>query len=134
MNDWWLSLHGLEETAASGEAEGLWLWLGEERFGLDGAAGDSVTLADAAGTTVYADLDGDGIIDHISSVHHDGGYDIFTADPHRAAWGLVAGTPENLPSGGGRTWGLPPNPTPEKGPVVPGENRGKPGWHRIERG
>ena len=134
MNDWWLSLHGLEDLAAAGEGGRLRLPLGDEHLELDGAAGDSVTLADPGGTTVYADLDGDGVVDHISSVHHDGGYDIFTADPHRAAWGLVAGEPGKPPPGGGSEWGLVPNATPEKGSESQGGHPGKAGWHRIERG
>lgn len=134
MNEWWAALHGLDGLSAAGEDDPLLLWLGGGQFELGGAVGDSVTLTDDNGTTVYADLDGDGVVDHISSVHHDGGYDIFTADPHRAAWGLVVDPPGNLAEDGNSGWGLPPNGTPEMGGEGQGLNKGNPGWHRIERG
>ncbi|QGU05694.1 DUF6802 family protein [Corynebacterium comes] len=134
MNEWWSSLHGLEDLTGAGDGDTLRLRLGGEQLELDGAVGDSVTLTDPGGTTVYADLDGDGVVDHISSVHQDGGYDVFTADPHRAAWGLVADVSGILPSDGGSEWGLPSDGTPEKGTAGRGENPGKAGWHRIERG
>lgn len=134
MNEWWLSLHGLDGIAPGGEGERLELRLGDGTLELDGVAGESVTLADPGGSTVYADLDGDGVVDHISSVHHDGGYEVFTADPHRAAWGLVADESGNLHSAGGSPWGLAPDTTPEKGPSGQGAGQGNAGWHRIERG
>lgn len=136
MNEWWSALHGLDglsDLSGAGE-DRLSLWLGEGQIELGGAVGDSVTLTDHNGTTVYADLDGDGVVDHISSVHHDGGYEIFTADPHRAAWGLVGVPPEDPAPDGNSGWGLPPNGTPEMGESDQGLNQGSSGWHRIERG
>lgn len=81
-----MDLHGLAGLA--GEGEGLRLYLGDQEWGVGGVAGDSVTLCDAEGMTVYADLDGDGDVDHISTVHGDGRFEVYSADPHRAVWGL----------------------------------------------
>ncbi|GAB3708625.1 hypothetical protein [Corynebacterium nasicanis] len=123
--------HGLEGLDGGGE---LRLELGDDQFLLAGEAGEAVTLADAGGTSVYADLDGDGIIDHISSVHADGGFDVFTADPHRAAWGLAVSDPGNPPREAAAAWGLAGEATPESVHATPGESPEKTGWHRIEHG
>ncbi|MDO5511245.1 hypothetical protein [Corynebacterium sp.] len=124
-------LHGLEALAGSGD---LRLELGDDQFHLEGEPGDAVTLADAEGMTVYADLDGDGIIDHISSVHADGGVDVFTTDPHRAAWGLAVPDPEVAPAVTPLSWGLADDTTPESGAGNPGTSLEKAGWHWIEHG
>ena len=121
--------HGLEGLDRGGD---LTLDLGDDQYLLEGVPGESVTLADAGGSTVYADLDGDGIIDHISSTHADGGYDVYTADPHRAAWGLPADG--NPPPGEPRTWGLTPGATPESVDPRPGISPEKAGWHWIDGG
>jgi hypothetical protein len=134
MNDLWLSLHGLGDLAGTGDGDRLHLQLGDASFDLGGVVGDCVTLSDDTGTTVYADLDGDGVVDHISSVHHDGRYDVFTADPHAAAWGLTADIPGKSATGEAARWGLAPGDTPERGDSVSGESRRNAGWHRIEGG
>lgn len=134
MTDIWLSLHGLGDPVGAGDGDRLHLQLGDELIELGGVEGDCVTLSDATGTTVYADLDGDGVVDHISSVHQDGGYDIYTADPHAAAWGLTADIPGKSAIDEAPGWGLVPDDTPEKGSGFSGESRGNAGWHRIERG
>ena len=123
--------HGLEGLDGTGD---LRLDLGDDHHLLEGDPGDTVTLADAGGTTVYADLDGDGVIDHISTVHADGGYDVFTADPHRAAWGLAVADPGSVRADEPAAWGLPPAVTPESGTLPPGKTWENAGWHRIERG
>lgn len=134
MNDIWLSLHGLEGLTGAGDGDRLHLQVGDELIELGGVEGDCVTLSDYTGTTVYADLDGDGVVDHISSVHHDGGYDVYTADPHAAAWGLAADIPGKSAIEEAPGWGLAPESTPERGDIPSGESRGNAGWHRIERG
>ena len=123
--------HGLEGLSGSG---GLRLDLEGEHHLLDGDPGDSVTLADGGGTTVYADLDGDGVVDHISSVHADGRYDIWTTDPHRAAWGLAVPEPVKPSSAEPPAWGLPPEATPESVASDQGVPVGKARWQRIGGG
>ena len=124
-------LHGLDGLDGIGD---LRLDLGDDQFHLEGGPGESVTLADAGGTTVYADLDGDGVVDHISSLHADGGFDVFTADPHRAAWGLAVPDPVRTPAEEPLSWGLDPETTPEKVTDGSGKTLEKAGWHRIEHG
>lgn len=134
MTDIWLSLHGLDDLTGADEGATLHLRLGDEQFELAGAEGDCVTLSDGTGMTVYADLDGDGVVDHISSVHHDGGYEVYTADPHAAAWGLASDIPGKSAIEEAPGWGLAPEATPERGSASSGESRSNAGWHRIERG
>lgn len=123
--------HGLEGLDGGGA---LHLDLGGEHHLLDGDPGDSVTLADSGGTTVYADLDGDGVIDHISSVHADGRYDIWTTDPHRAAWGLAVPEPVKSSSGEPLAWGLSAGVTPESVAANQGVSMEKARWRRIDGG
>ena len=124
-------IHGLEGLDGGGA---LRLDLGGEHHLLDGDPGDSVTLADVDGTTVYADLDGDGVIDHISSVHADGRYDIWTTDPHRAAWGLAVPEPVKPQSGEPLAWGLAGMVTPESVASNQGISGEKARWRRIDGG
>ncbi len=131
---WWLGLHGLDDPGGTGpDGDGLRLNLEGREWFLDGTAGDSVTLADAGGVTVYADLDGDGEIDHITTLHAGGGHEVWSADPHAAAWGLPAVNSENAGFEQGETWGLPPAGTPELGGSQDWQDQQKSGWWRIER-
>lgn len=126
--------HGLEGLNGLDGVGGLLLELGDDQFHLDGEPGDTVTLADAGGSTSYADLDGDGVIDHIASVHAAGDYDVFTTDPHRAAWGLATSTPHNPGSREVAAWGLPREITPEMRTPGVAESPENAGWHRIDGG
>ena len=121
--------HGLTGLDGGGE---LHLHLHGDHHVLDGAPGDSVTLADAGGTSVYADLDGDGVVDHISSVHADGHYDVWTADPHRASWGLTVAEPSNTSFTAPLAWGLAPLATPESVPGNQGNSPENTRWQRID--
>ena len=136
MEKWWLSLHGLEViTAGTPAGEGdLTLRIGEDEYALGAAGADSVTLSDSNGITIYADLDGDGEVDHISSIHGDGGFDVYSADPHRAAWGLAGGDDHTGADGRTASWGLPADSTPGKGAPRSGVDQQTGTWLRIEQG
>lgn len=147
MSDgWWQVFHGLHgldglegeatEVGDTGEAVGedsLRLSLGGEDWRLDGSAGDAVTLADANGMTIYADLDADGEVDHITTVHVGGGFEVWSSDPHAAEWGLPEEGSGNTASGPGEAWGLPSEPTPEMGQGDRCSHQQNGGWRRIER-
>lgn len=148
MSDgWWQVFHGLDgldgpegettEVGSAGEVvageDSLRLSLGGEDWRLDGSAGDSVTLADANGMTIYADLDADGEVDHITTVHAAGGFEVWSSDPHAAEWGLSEEGSGNGISDPGETWGLPSEPTPELGQQDRCVDQQKRGWWRIEQ-
>lgn len=65
--------------------------LGSPEADLDGDGFmEAVTRGDAHGLTVYTDVDGDGTVDHVSTVRFDGSYD---------SWRLANPT-EGVPFGG----------------------------------
>ena len=65
--------------------------LGAPEADLDGDGFmEAVTLGDVRGLTVYTDADGDGTVDHVSTVRFDGSYD---------SWRLANPT-EGVPFGG----------------------------------
>ncbi len=128
--DWWSGLHGLAE-GEPGDG-GLRLPGVEGDLHLVGDPGESVTLADEEGVSVYADLDADGEIDHITSVHISGRVEVWSADPLAAAWGLPPDEPVNNVSDGAEKWGLAGDTTPGigYGEEVPGERKGA--WYVVE--
>lgn len=144
MSEWWLALHGLTEPMSGGstdvtESVGLRLRIDGREWELDSVDGDPVTLVDAGGMSIYADLDGDGEVDHISTVHAAGGFEVWTADPHIAAWGLPGrevavenGGEGNSESAGG--WGLPDFVTPEMGVSDGGGPAPLAAWRCVDRG
>lgn len=144
MSAWWLGLYGLpEELAESGTdvpGEGLLrLTIAGHEWELDSAEGDPVTLVGAGGMSIYADLDGDGRVDYISTVHAAGGFEVWSADAHVAEWGLpglgetVETAPETSSSDAGG-WGLPEVSTPEMGGVKGGIGHAQGEWHCVYRG
>lgn len=144
MSEWWLDLHGLPDDVAGGDApvtesSPLRLRIAGREWELDSLGGEPVTLVDAAGMSIYADLDGDGEIDHISTVHATGGFEVWTADPHVAAWGLP--TPESAGESDADTdmvgqggWGLPNDATPEMGVDDGGVTPPTGAWRCVDRG
>lgn len=136
MDDWLLSLHGLEEIGPDGvvSSDGLRFSTGSQDWILEGQSGEAVTLVDGGGMTVFADLDDDGEIDHISTVHHDGRYEVYSADPHRAAWGLEGGESEKQGAPEVLDWGLNSSLTPEIGANKSGKSQQNCTWRRIEQG
>ena len=45
----------------------------------------SITLADDSGLSIYSDLDGDGTVDHVTTVRFDGTWESWSSDDVRAA-------------------------------------------------
>ena len=67
-------MRGLSEATVLAEGqtgEGLVVVVDGQAYDLGGHE-DSVTLADAQGLSIYADLDGDGTVDHVTTVRFDG--------------------------------------------------------------
>ncbi len=90
--------------------------LGAPEADLDGDGFmEAVTLGDDRGLTVYTDSDGDGTVDHVSTVRFDGTYD---------SWRLANPT-EGLPFGGFTNETLDGRPGPS--PVAAR-------WERIDHG
>lgn len=138
---WWLGLHGLgeiSEWSGEGEPDPELLQLRVRgREWLLPASGESATLADENGMTIYADIDGDGQVDHISTVHADGTFEVWSTDPQVAAWGLAAGfVPGPTPAGDSPEpeWGLPADLTPEMGEREGGVDHVRGEWICVERG
>ena len=90
--------------------------LGSPEADLDGDGFmEAVTRGDGRGVTVYTDVDGDGTVDHVSTVRFDGSYD---------SWRLV--NPEQgVPFGGF---------TNESGPDSPDRPPTPARWERIDHG
>lgn len=139
MTDWWQGLHGLADIVAGVDPADsddgqLTLEVAGWRWGLDAVAGESVTLVDDNGMTIYADLDGDGEVDHISTVHSAGGFEVWSADPHVEVWGLPGVEGAGAVAGSGTEWGLPSGSTPEMGSQNGGVDHETGGWRCVDRG
>lgn len=90
--------------------------LGSPEADLDGDGFmEAVTLGDDRGLTVFTDADGDGTVDHVSTVRFDGSYD---------SWRLANPT-EGVPFGGF---------TNEARDAVTGESPPPARWERIDHG
>lgn len=90
--------------------------LGSPEADLDGDGFmEAVTLADDRGLTVYTDADGDGTVDHVSTVRFDGSYDSWRlANPTAGtAFGGFTNEPEET--------GTDPDPSPAR-------------WERTDHG
>lgn len=140
MSAWWLGLHGLPEDVIGGDFadaddEVLRLRIAGREWELESTHGDPVTLVDAEGMSTYADLDGDGEVDHISTVHTAGGFEVWSADPHVADWGLPGGWSGQHDAGADPAgWGLPEGPTPENGGGGRGGAQNPAAWRCVDRG
>lgn len=138
---WWLGLHGLPEVSEDlggmdSGAETLHLQIGDREWEL-ASLGESATLADVNGMTIYADIDGDGEVDHISTVHADGTFEVWSSDPHVAAWGLATGMGPGAalaPVEEAGHWGLPEVSTPEMGVLEGGVDHVRGEWKCVDRG
>lgn len=96
--------------------EGGVLDLGSPEADLDGDGFmEAVTREDVRGLTVYTDVDGDGTVDHVSTVRFDGSYD---------SWRLANPT-AGVPFGGF---------TNETSVASPGSHSAQARWERIDYG
>lgn len=99
---------GGPDAGAAGATGGMILEIGGEYFDLGPGTGDvdadgiadSVTLADDRGLSIYADVDGDGTVDHVTTVLFDGTYETWTASSATSAASAGAdGSSGATPSG-----------------------------------
>ncbi|WP_295627758.1 DUF6802 family protein [uncultured Corynebacterium sp.] len=96
-------LDGAAALATGETGEGMILEIGGEYFDLgpgiadtdaDGVS-DSVTLADDRGLSIYSDIDGDGAVDHVTTVLFDGTYETWTV-PTEFGGKTFGGTPTGV--------------------------------------
>ena len=60
----------------------------------------SITLADDSGLSVYSDLDGDGTVDHVTTVRFDGTWESWSSDDVRAADAIGGAAAETVSAAG----------------------------------
>ncbi|MBV7296053.1 hypothetical protein KRX51_09040 [Corynebacterium sp. TAE3-ERU12] len=69
--------------------DGMVLRVGDQLFqvGHTGVADASVTLADDRGLSIFSDRDGDGAVDHVTTILFDGSYETWEGEPPRVTPG-----------------------------------------------
>ena len=60
----------------------------------------SITLADDSGLSIYSDLDGDGTVDHVTTVRFDGTWESWSSDDVRAADAMGGAAVETVSAAG----------------------------------
>ena len=60
----------------------------------------SITLADDSGLSIYSDLDGDGTVDHVTTVRFDGTWESWSSDDTRAADAMGGAAAETVSAAG----------------------------------
>ena len=60
----------------------------------------SITLADDSGLSIYSDLDGDGTVDHVTTVRFDGTWESWSSDDVRAADAMGGAAAETVSAAG----------------------------------
>ena len=60
----------------------------------------SITLADDSGLSIYSDLDGDGTVDHVTTVRFDGTWESWSSDDVRAADAIGGAAAETVSAAG----------------------------------
>lgn len=125
-------LFGIREfiAAATGLAGGLALEVDGELVEVGGVGEESVTLTSRNGITILADLDGDGIVDHVAAHDYSGGFEVWSRATQESGWGIPGGMTEK-PSG---DWGLESEITPVKGHGAPSGDTGRGQWICVDRG
>lgn len=68
--------------AADVDGAGLVVEIDGQLYDLGNDEG-SITLADDSGLSIYSDLDGDGTVDHVTTVRFDGTWESWSADGER---------------------------------------------------
>lgn len=115
---------------AVGVPGGLALELDGEMVEIGGVGESSVTLPGANGMTIFADLDGDGVVDHVTMHNYVGGYEVWAHRASESGWGLGHESSSMRVSG----WGLESDMAPDRGRemVTGGFEEGQ--WMCIDRG
>lgn len=129
MEMWWF---GVREfiSAVTGVPGGLALEVDGELVEIGVPGQESVTHPHGAGLTIYADLDGDGVVDHVTAHDYAGGYEVWSRPSTAADWGLPTDSPVN-PS---TSWGLESEDTPVRGGGMTSNDHMNSGWICIDRG
>lgn len=65
------------DLGARASGDGVESHISPQQVGAD----DSVTLADDRGLSIYSDIDGDGTVDHVTTVLFDGSWETWHAEP-----------------------------------------------------
>lgn len=125
-------LFGIREfvAAAAGVAGGLALEIDGELVEIGGVGEESVTVPSDNGMTILADLDGDGIVDHVAAHGYSGGFEVWSRSAEGAGWGIPAGDAEKPAAG----WGLESEVTPIRGRETRMDTFGWGRWICIDRG
>lgn len=126
---WWF---GVREflAAVTGVPGGLALEIDGELVEIGVPGQESVTHPHGTGLTIYADLDGDGVVDHVTVHDYAGGYEVWSRQATPSDWGLPTGAPAN-PS---TLWGLESEDTPGRGQEMTSNDHMNSGWICIDRG
>ncbi|AKK04143.1 hypothetical protein [Corynebacterium epidermidicanis] len=136
MEKWWENCIGLVAAVGDLGDGGLLFEADGQQFEIPAGGNEMHTEYGAHAMTVYADLDGDGVVDQVSTLEYGGSYQVF----QRQDGG------ENLESPANRGWGELSDITqergggdanisaPDKGGSAPGAVIGAGGWACVEWG
>lgn len=125
----WFGFREFVELAV-GVPGGLALELEGELVEIGGVGEESVTLPNPNGMTIFADLDGDGVVDHVTMHNFDGGYEVWSQQAAESGWGL----PDVEPLKPVSMWGLESDVSPDWGRKVDMGSSGEGRWMCIDRG
>ncbi|MFP7365864.1 DUF6802 family protein [Corynebacterium callunae] len=126
----WLENLGEMLSTVVGVPGGLALELEGNIVEIGGVGEGSITLSDVKGITILADLDGDGLVDHITMHQFSGSYEVWSTQEAENVWGL----PQNEIKGSTAGWGLEPDLPPERGWLNGNFSHNKRLWMRVDRG
>lgn len=73
----------IDGQSVGGEGAGLVVEVDGQLYDLGDDEG-SITLADDSGLSIYSDLDGDGTVDHVTTVRFDGTWESWSSDDVKA--------------------------------------------------
>lgn len=122
---WWSEL-GEVLAAAVGEPGGLSVEWAGGLLEIGAVGAEQVTLPGSNGMTILADLDGDGVVDHVSMHHFDGHFEVWSTN----GWGL----PPQQSREASPDWGLDSGGAPGKGWEMPDTSDVESRWMRVDRG
>lgn len=136
MDKWWEECLGLVACVGELSDGGLLFEAGGERFEVAASGAETHTEYGAHGMTVYADLDGDGVVDQVSTMGYDGAYQVFQREsevdfpdsPANRGWGELVDTPHASPARNSHIA------TPDEGSLLEGGELTAGGWACVEWG